>query len=232
LRSVLSAIFSSALFLGDGANGHKVKTPLEYAVSAIRGLRQSTTGSGQQGTWTAYTDGYGLVASQGGGQRGGLGSVLNRMGGMQLFNREAPDGYPEAGSGWVDAGSLAERVRFVSSLLKPVGDSTKNDANNFLNNNVTLPVSLLQLRIPSAANQRDAGQVADLFLGLLFPGEGRASLDEYRRIAIDFLNTNDSGTAVSNFSGLTPSGAAGSAYDTRVRGMVAMLLSLQRFHEQ
>ncbi|HKX61911.1 MAG TPA: DUF1800 family protein, partial [Verrucomicrobiae bacterium] len=232
LRSVLRTIFDSALFRGDGANAHKVKTPLEYSVSAIRALRQSTDGSGNQGTWTAFTDGYGLVTSQGGGQRGGAGSALNRMGGMQLFNREEPDGYPEAGRGWADTGAVSERLRFISSLLKPQGDSTKNDANNFLNNNVTLPVQLLQLRLPSAMDQRDAGKVADLFLGLLYPGEGRASLDEYRRIAVDFLNTNDDGATQSTFANLTPSATAGSVYDTRVRGMVALLLSLQRFHEQ
>ena len=230
LRSVLSTIFNSALFRGDGANAHKVKTALEYSISAIRALRQSANGSGLQGTWTAYTDGYGLVNSQGGGQRGGIGSVLNRLGGMQLFNREEPDGYPEAGR--ADTGALSERLRYVSSLLKPVGDPAKNDANVLLANNVTLPVQLLQLRLPSTADQRDPGKVADLFLQLLYPGEGRASLDEYRRIAVDFLNTTDNGTGESTFASLTPSATAGSAYDTRVRGMVAMLMSLQRFHEQ
>jgi uncharacterized protein (DUF1800 family) len=230
LRPILGTIFNSPLFSGHGANAQKVKTALEYSVSAIRALKQSSNGSGLQGTWTAYTDGYGLVNSQGGGQRGGGGSVLNRLGGMQLFNREEPDGYPEAGR--ADTGALSERLRFVSSLLKPAGDPTKNDANVLLNNNVTLPVQLLQLRLPANADQRDPNKVTDVFLRLLYPGEGQASLDEYHRIGVDFLNTNDSGTGGSTFASLTPSATAGSAYDTRVRGMVAMLMSLQRFHEQ
>jgi uncharacterized protein (DUF1800 family) len=232
LRPVLATIFNSALFRGHGGNAQKVKTPLEYAVSAVRALRQSVNGTGLHGTWTSFTDGYGLVSSQGGGQRGGAGSVLNRMGGMDLFNREEPDGYPEAGGGWASAGALAERVRFISSLLKAAGQTGKNDANNFLNNNVTDPVRLLQLRLPILADQKDAGKVAELFLGFLFPGEGRAGLAEYKRVAMNFLNTDDAGTGSSPFAGLTPSNVAGQPYDTRVRGMVAALMSLQRFHEQ
>jgi uncharacterized protein (DUF1800 family) len=228
VRAVLSTIVDSPLFRGNGANAHKVKTPLEYAVSAVRALRQSADGSGLAGTWTATTDGYGLTFSP----RGSSASVLMRLGSMSLFNREDPDGYPEAGSSWVSAGALAERVRFVSSLLKASGQTGKNDSNNALNNNITEPVRLLQLRLPASADQRDAGKVADLFLGLFYPGEGRASLDAYRNLAIQYLNTADDGVTASSFSSLTPSGAAGSAYDTRVRGMVAAVLSQQRFNEQ
>lgn len=231
LRPVLATIFNSALFRGQGANAHKVKTPLEFAASALRATRQSINGTGLHGTWTAATDGYGIIDSQGGGQRGGIGSALMRMGGMSLFNREEPDGYPETGAGWVSAGALAERVRFVSSLMKAIGQTGKNDNNNFLNNNVTDPVRLLQLRLPSGTDQRDAGRVADLFLGLLWPGEGRAGLDAYKTLAVEFLNTGDDG-APSLFNLLTPSNVANQPYDTRVRGMVALLLSLQRFNEQ
>lgn len=232
LRPVLATIFNSALFRSHGGNAHKVKTPLEYAASAVRALRQSNNGSGLHGTWTATTDGFGITGSQGGGQRAGNASALMRMGGMSLFNREEPDGYPEAGGGWASAGALAERVRFISSLLKAGGQTGKNDANNSLNNNFTDPVRLLQLRLPVLADQKDAGKVAELFLGLLFPGEGRASLGEYQRVAVNFLNTDDAGTGSSPFQGLTPSNVANQPYDTRVRGMVALLMSLQRFHEQ
>jgi len=228
LRPVLTTIFNSTLFRSHGGNAHKVKTPLEYTVSAVRAIRQSINGTGLHGTWTASTDGYGITSSP----RAGNDSALMRMGGMSLFNREEPDGYPEAGVGWSSAGALAERVRFINSLLKAVGQTGKSDANNLLTNNVTDPVRLLQLRLPGVTDQRDAGKVADLFLGFLFPGEGRASLSEYKRIAMQFLNTDDAGTGSSPFANLTPSNAAGNIYDTRVRGMVAMLMSLQRFHEQ
>jgi uncharacterized protein (DUF1800 family) len=232
MRPVLGTIFNSALFRGHGGNAHKVKTPLEFAASVIRALRQSANGSGLHGTWTATTDGYGIASSPGQGQRAGLVSALMRMGSMSLFNRESPDGYPEAGAGWVDAGSLSERIRFVSSVLKAPGQTGKNDQNAFLTNNLTQPVPLLQLRLSNSADWRDAGKVSDLFLGLLYPGEGRASLDSYRVIAVNYLNTADDGVTASPFSELTPSTAAGTTYDNRVRGLVAMLMSLQRFQEQ
>src|SRR5207244_13117789 len=107
-----------------------------------------------------------------------------------------------------------------------------NDANAALLNNTTDPVSLLRARLPLLADQKDAGKVADLFLGLIYPGEGRASLDAYRAIAMSFLNTGDNGTTASPFSALTPSNVAGTTYDTRIRGLAAMLLTLQRFQEQ
>jgi hypothetical protein len=90
---------------------------------------------------------------------------------------------------------------------------------------------LLQMKVPSAS-WRDAGAVADYFLGVLYPGEGRANLEVYRQAAINFLNTADSGTASSPFSALTVSSVAGSVYDTRVRGMVSMLMTSPRFQEQ
>jgi uncharacterized protein (DUF1800 family) len=232
MRPVLATIFNSALFRGQGGNSHKVKTPLEYAASAIRALCQSTNGTGLHGTWTANSDGYGIVAGPGANQRAFQFSALNRMGSMLLFNREAPDGYPETGSGWVDAGSMAERIRFISSYLKAVGQTGKDDQNAILNNNVSDPARLLMLRLSNADDLRDASKVAETILGLLYPGEGRANLDYYHQVAVNYLNTADDGTTSSPLSILVPSNTAGTAYDTRVRGMVAMLLSLQRFHEQ
>src|SRR4051812_47368742 len=232
LRPILATIFNSALFRSHGGNAHKVKTPFEFSVSAIRALRSSTNGSGQMGSFTASTDGYGLVQSSGRQALQGTASPMGRMGGMILFNRTDPDGYAETGPAWVNAGSLAERIRYVQSLLMASGVNSKNDDNAFLKNNLTDPVTLLRSRLTAAPDQKDAGKVADLFLGFLFPGEGKASLDEYRTVAMNYLNTSDDGLSSSPFNQLSVSNVANSTYDTRVRGMVAMLLSLQRFNEQ
>jgi len=51
-------------------------------------------------------------------------------------------------------------------------------------------------------------------------------------VAMNYLNTTDDGLASSPFNQLTVSNVANSTFDTRVRGMVALLLSLQRFNEQ
>ena len=63
---------------------------------------------------------------------------------------------------------------------------------------------------------------------ILYFGEGKANLDLYRASAINFLNTADNGTTIDL---LRPAMTA-AAYDSRIRGMVAMLMTLQRFQEQ
>jgi uncharacterized protein (DUF1800 family) len=204
IRSVLTTIFNSDLFRSHGGSLQKVKTPLEFVASSIRATRARNA----NGTFTASTDGY------------SFNSPLSRMGGMNLFNRAEPDGYPEAGPPWISAGTLDERVRFVQALLNA---GTGDDAGNC----VTDPVALLKLKLPS--NQwNNAGNVADYFLSIIYPGEGKANLDAYRNLAMNFLNTSDTGgsdlfTALNN---------AQTTYDTRVRGMVSMLMTLQRFQEQ
>jgi hypothetical protein len=75
----------------------------------------------------------------------------------------------------------------------------------------------------------DANAVANYFLGVLFPTEGRANLDEYRQFAVWYLDTGDDGVVNSPFLSLSNTTAA---YDTRVRGMVAMLMTFPRFQEQ
>ena len=46
---------------------------------------------------------------------------------------------------------------------------------------------------------------------------------------MSFLNTGDDGTSLSLFSG---QGNTGTTYDTRVRGLVSLLMTTQRFQEQ
>ena len=93
---------------------------------------------------------------------------------------------------------------------------------------------MLKLKLPSA-QWNNAGSVADYFLSILYPGEGKANLDSYRTLAINYLNRadNDPATGTTPLSSLFSSLVnTGGTYDTRVRGMVAMLMTLQRFQEQ
>ena len=136
--------------------------------------------------------------------------------GMNLFHREEPDGWSELGRDWINTSSLVDRMRFLQGFLK-VGNTRYSD-----------PVGLLKLKMP-ASQWRDPAAVADYFLDLLFLGEGRANLTLDRAAAIAFMNTNEAGTLASSFSSLDPNSAG---YDTRVRGLVALLLGLPRFHEQ
>ncbi|MBK8000157.1 MAG: DUF1800 family protein [Verrucomicrobia bacterium] len=220
IRSVLRTIFDSELFRGHAGSLQKVKTPVEFAVSAIRALRSANP----NGSFTANTDGYSIS----GRSRTSSSSPLVRMGNMKLFDRDAPDGYPEAGAPWISGGTLAERIRFIQTMLMTNNSPAKADNISGGNFNVADPVALLKKKLPSSS-WNNAGLVADYFLSILFPGEGKANLDLYRGNAINFLNTSDEGTSVSLFSNLNNTTTP---YDTRVRAMVAMLMTLQRFQEQ
>ena len=79
--------------------------------------------------------------------------------------------------------------------------------------------------------------IQDAMNDIRFLGEGQANLDLYRQSAINYLNdgsADPSGNNTSNqtFAQLTHSTSATSSYDLRVRGMVALLMTLQRFQEQ
>lgn len=209
IRSVLRAIFSSALFRGHAAAQQKIKTPLELAVSAVRALRVTDTDTNSYVSVTADTDGYGLV------------TPLSRMGGMNLFNKAEPDGYSEFGRIWMSTANLDERWRFAQHLMMTTGYSLKTADGT--RNNTSDPVKLIRLKLP-AASWNDPGALVDFFTGLLYPGEGPANLGLDREAAIHFLNTADDGRTPSPFNLDT--------HDGRVRGMVALLLCLPRFQEQ
>jgi uncharacterized protein (DUF1800 family) len=212
LRAILRTIFSSALFRGHGASQQKVKSPLEFAVSAIRAIRANVDGT----NYTADTDGYDIK------------SPINRMGNMNLFDREEPDGYPEVGRLWLNTANLCERMRFAQHLvMSPTSSLKDDDYGSSGDDNSSNPVLLLKLKLPSQS-WSDANAVVDFFLGLLYPGEGRANLDLDRQAAIDFLNSDDSGAPNSSpFNQLS-----GTAYDGRVRSMVGLLMCFPRFQEQ
>jgi hypothetical protein len=220
IRAILNTIFSSDLFRSHAGSMQKIKTPLEFAVSTIRALH----GSNGSGGFYSATDGYSIS----GRSRGASSAPLTRMGAMMLFDRDAPDGYPEVGPPWISAGTLAERIRFVQTTLMASTETLKADGISGGNFNTTDPVGLLKHKLP--ANQwGDAAAVADYFLGILFPGEGKGNLEPYRTLAINFLNTADSGGGTSLFTSLSNTSAG---YDTRVRAMVSMLMTLPRFQEQ
>jgi hypothetical protein len=207
IRAVLNTIFSSDLFRSHTASAQKIKTPFEFVASSVRALRSTNTA----GQATATTDGYSFATQ------------LDRMGTMGLFDRAAPDGYPEAGPPWISAGTLAERIRYAQALCMTNGASGRADAGN----NFSDPVGVLKKKLPGSLN--DANAVADYFLGILFPGEGAANLALYRNACIKFLDTADDGVTASLFSGL---GNTSGTYENRVRGMVAMLFTSKRFQEQ
>ena len=209
MRKVLAAIFASDLFRSQRGAAQKVKTPLEYTVATFRALRSVN----QDGTSTAEADSTSIP------------TVLNRMGGMRLFDRAEPDGFTEAAPGWISAGTLAERLRFVQGVCMPTNMTGKADVGL---NNLVDPVGLLKKKLP-AADLLSADKVANYLVDLFYPTEGRANLDIYARMVVRFLNTDDDGLTSKPLANLT---VASAPYDLRVRGAAAMLLSQPRFQEQ
>lgn len=209
IRSVLRTIFGSTLFRGHAAAQQKIKTPLEFAVSAVRALRVVDTDTNSYVSATSDTDGYGIV------------TALGRMGGMNLFNKAEPDGYSEFGRIWLSTANLDERWRFAQHLLMASNYGLKTTDGT--RNNTTDPVKLIRLKVPSD-KWNDPGAIVDYFAQLLYPGEGAANLGLDREAAISFLNTADDGRTESPFNF--------SSHDGRIRGMVALLMCFPRFQEQ
>ena len=216
VRGVLRVILNSALFRSHLTASAKIRTPLEFAAATLRAFRARR----DDGTYTSFTDGQNIADG-----------LLNRAGRMRLFDRAEPDGYPEDGAGWISAGTLAERLRFVQSIALAGANLATTPAARSGADAVGLgridPAGVIALKLPGSATSAEA--VTDYFLDLLFPGEGRANLATVRAVGIDFLNTADNGTAASAFSALTPGSRN---YDGRVRGLAALLLSIPRFQEQ
>jgi hypothetical protein len=222
IRAVLRTIFDSELFRGHSGSRQKVKTPLEFVASAVRSMR-SVDASGQS---TIGTD-------------GSFSTQLSRMGNMSLFNRADPDGYPEDGAPWISAGTLAERLRFVQSLCTNPGASNPGRPSDAGNHTVS-PVALLQRKFPALGlSLSNPAHVADYLMSIYFFGEGTANLDLYRQAAISFLNDDSADpnpdpdpNTTTPFSQLTVTANANTPYDHRVRGLVSLLMTTQRFQEQ
>jgi hypothetical protein len=219
---VVKTITDSSLFRSQAAQGSKIKTPLEYTLSAVRALRASTNGTYAAGSFSSDTDGYTIVS---GNSSTAIAHPLNRMGRYLIFDREEPDGYPETGTTYVGAGALTERARWVSTIL----DDNQSDGISGGARTRIRPTHLLQQFVP-VGKQTNADTVARFFLSCLLPGEGEANLDYYRRRGIDILDTSLAGTYT---AGSFSSQAVNSTeYNYRVQRLVAFLLTMPRFHEQ
>ncbi len=91
IREVLRAIFRSDAFWAAAAVRSKVKTPLEFVVSAIRA-----------------TGGVPDSTSQ-------LAQAVARLG-EPLLRQASPAGYPETQEEWVNSGALLQRMNFAVAL--------------------------------------------------------------------------------------------------------------------
>jgi uncharacterized protein (DUF1800 family) len=91
LREVVRTIVTSPEFLAPAARHAKIKTPLEYVVSALRA------------TGAQVTDTTAIARS------------LQSMG-MPLFLCQPPTGYDDTAESWISSGALVNRINFATAL--------------------------------------------------------------------------------------------------------------------
>jgi len=123
LRKVVEAIVTSPEFFSKEAYRAKVKSPFEFAVSAVR----ATGGKFVEPPQPVYkkvrcvmegagTAGYGAERLSA-APRKPLDWMIHEMG-QPLFAYGAPTGYPEVSSKWVSSGALIERLNFALALAE------------------------------------------------------------------------------------------------------------------
>jgi uncharacterized protein (DUF1800 family) len=92
IRAVVETIVTSPEFFAPAARGAKVKTPLEFVVSAVRASGATVTGAQP------------LVAAM-------------RTLGMPLYGCQPPTGYSMTADAWVNTGALLNRMNFAVQLV-------------------------------------------------------------------------------------------------------------------
>jgi uncharacterized protein (DUF1800 family) len=125
LRDVTEAILTSPEFLSPSDYGTKIKSPLEFAVSAVRASGSTLLARDAQpyGKLVSLVEGAGTLGRQGALDR------LNRRPrqslnyhilelGEPLFACTPPTGYSEISKTWVSPGALIERLNFALALTE------------------------------------------------------------------------------------------------------------------
>lgn len=107
IKETLKAILTSPEFFSVKAYRAKVKSPFEYAVSAIRVLGAETDADKPMLDWIA------------------------RMG-QPIFGKLTPNGYADKAEEWLSASTIIERVNFSTALVNNEIKGTKVDTKSLL----------------------------------------------------------------------------------------------------
>lgn len=99
IRATVEAIITSPEFFSAEAYRAKIKTPLEYVVSAVRvlGGQVSVTGTASDGAFQ-------------------LARTIGNMG-EALYEAQPPTGYPDVAKAWVNSSALLRRMTFALALI-------------------------------------------------------------------------------------------------------------------
>lgn len=99
IRATVEAIITSPEFFSAETYRAKIKTPLEYVVSAVRvlGGQVSVTGTASDGAFQ-------------------LARTIGNMG-EALYEAQPPIGYPDVAKAWVNSSALLRRMTFALALI-------------------------------------------------------------------------------------------------------------------
>ena len=121
LKKVYAALFATPEFNSQGAYRSKIKSPLEFAISAVRALDGTFAlpdpDNPRQKLWLVL---IGLSSREKSNNRGDLprrplAAEIATMG-QPLWGYQAPTGYPENSQEWVSSSALISRLNFALSL--------------------------------------------------------------------------------------------------------------------
>ena len=127
LKTTYRALFDSPEFNSQGAYRAKIKSPLEYAVSAVRALdghfALPDPDNPRQRLWLIAIGRSARGRANGGNlPRRPLATEIAQMG-QPLWGYQAPTGYSENSQSWVSSSALVSRLNYALSLTQGrIGD--------------------------------------------------------------------------------------------------------------
>ena len=121
-RKVVEAIVTSDEFYAPAAVRSKIKSPFEFAASAVRatGGEFTSRGWGMFGKLSFVAEGGALLGNDpklSKAKKKTLTRHVHDMG-QPLFAHAAPTGYPERSAKWVSPGALIDRLNFAVALTQ------------------------------------------------------------------------------------------------------------------
>jgi uncharacterized protein (DUF1800 family) len=187
IKVVLRTMFNSPEFFATAAMRSKVKTPLEFVVSAVR-ASDATVNNAQ-----------------------GLVQALDRLG-MPLYGMQTPNGYSWLSEPWVSTGALVSRMNFALTMSGDKVGGTRTDWTRLLAIPANLagevkPVSLDTTQSTTAADPEAVTKERKLEMLLL----GQPVSDRTRATVLS--QSNDSTAAIQAAHDFQGTGAGIATYD-------------------
>jgi uncharacterized protein (DUF1800 family) len=180
LRAVTEAILTSPEFLSPSDYNNKIKSPLEFAVSAVRATQSglTTPSSGLMEKAVSTMEGSGTL-----GRQGAIDRINKRPRqslnwhiydlGEPLFGCAPPTGYSEVSTTWVSPGALIERLNFALALTEQkVSDVRFNPETVFGNIDLDRPDDVLNRAVDVLLQGRVSDSTKQVLQQTAVPQDG------------------------------------------------------------